>query len=110
MAVKRCCCNGPDNLIVCLWNNREEKQKEREAEAHKRWLQERQEKKIELERAWKPPGMLECFVCSLRPSSPRGTSSGLGGAEEQTVISAGLVGAEEQTVICTCSVNSCCVS
>jgi hypothetical protein len=36
---------------------REEKQKERDAEAHKRWLQERQEKKVELERAWKPPGM-----------------------------------------------------
>jgi len=46
-----------DQLILCLWRNREEKQKEREAEAHKRWLQERQEKKIELERAWKPPGV-----------------------------------------------------
>jgi len=44
-------------LILCLWHCREEKQKEREADAHKRWLQERQEKKIELERAWKPPGV-----------------------------------------------------
>ena len=70
-----------DQLMSCLWHNREEKQKEREAEAHKRWLQERQEKKIELERAWKPPGMWERFVFSLRASSPRGTVANLGGAE-----------------------------
>jgi len=42
-------------LEMCQQIEEEEKQKEREAEAHKRWLQERQEKKIELERAWKPP-------------------------------------------------------
>jgi len=46
-----------DQLILCLWHYREEKQKERQTEAHKRWLQERQDKKIELERAWKPPGV-----------------------------------------------------
>jgi hypothetical protein len=43
-----------------LFHDREEKQKERDAEAHKRWLQERQEKKTELERAWKPPGV--CYT------------------------------------------------
>ncbi|PNF26765.1 hypothetical protein B7P43_G18293 [Cryptotermes secundus] len=40
---------------MCQQIEQEEKQKERDTEAHKRWLQERQEKKIELERAWKPP-------------------------------------------------------
>lgn len=45
-----------DRLVeMCQQVEDEEKQKEHEAEAHKRWLQERQEKKIELERAWKPP-------------------------------------------------------
>ncbi|KAJ9573738.1 hypothetical protein L9F63_008862, partial [Diploptera punctata] len=42
-------------LEMCQQIDEEEKQKERDAEAHKRWLLERQEKKIELERAWKPP-------------------------------------------------------
>lgn len=42
-------------LEMCQQIDEEEKQKERDAETHKRWLQERQEKKIELERAWKPP-------------------------------------------------------
>ncbi|PSN47523.1 hypothetical protein C0J52_02243 [Blattella germanica] len=51
---------------LCL----EEKQKERDAEAHKRWLQERQEKKIELERAWKPPA----------PASPHRNKKFLRGA------------------------------
>jgi len=52
-------CHSVDTLVVLygLFHNREEKQKERDAEARERWLQERQEKKIELERAWKPPGM-----------------------------------------------------
>ncbi|XP_021921058.1 bromodomain-containing protein 8 [Zootermopsis nevadensis] len=40
---------------MCQQIEVEEKQKDRDAEAHKQWLQERQEKKIELERAWKPP-------------------------------------------------------
>lgn len=45
-----------DRLVeMCQQIEQEEKQKERDTEAHKLWLQERQEKKIELERAWKPP-------------------------------------------------------
>jgi hypothetical protein len=54
-----------------LFHHREEKQKERDAETHKRWLQERQEKKLELERAWKPPGMCHMNArTAIYPLSP----------------------------------------
>ncbi|XP_069700176.1 bromodomain-containing protein 8 isoform X3 [Periplaneta americana] len=57
---------------MCQHVEEEQKQKERDAENHKRWLQERQEKKNELERAWKPP---------VTPASPhrKKLHRGLGG-------------------------------
>ncbi|KAK7792197.1 hypothetical protein R5R35_005150 [Gryllus longicercus] len=48
--------NADDKLSeMCQEIEEEKRQKERKAEAHERWLKEREEKKVELERAWKPP-------------------------------------------------------
>lgn len=38
-------------------NFREKIQKEKDAQIHIQWLKEREEKKLELERAWKPPSV-----------------------------------------------------
>nr|CAD7193585.1 unnamed protein product [Timema douglasi] len=46
-----------DDKLGTIWQQIEEekKQKEKEAEQNTQWLKERQEKKLELERVWKPP-------------------------------------------------------
>lgn len=50
----------------------EKKQKEREQIQHQQWLKEREERKLEMEKAWRP-GQQHLYATSSPGSSPRGS-------------------------------------
>nr|CAD7587298.1 unnamed protein product [Timema genevievae] len=67
-----------DDKLGTIWQQIEEekKQKEKEAEQNTQWLKERQEKKLELERVWKPPvPMSSPFRRKYHRTGPRRNSS-----------------------------------
>ncbi|XP_059612323.1 bromodomain-containing protein 8 [Phlebotomus argentipes] len=61
-----------ENRIREMWAKieLEKKQKEREQIQHQQWLKEREERKLEMEKAWRPG---QIFVTSSPSSSPRGS-------------------------------------
>lgn len=66
-----------DAQVLAMWEQieNENREKEKEQQRHAQWLREREEKKIEMERAWRPGAVVQASMSPTSNSNSSGSPS-----------------------------------